>query len=459
MTIVSERARESRPLSSIMEGNCFARRDLGQLPASDQALIARREGALANCYRLFYRHPLRVAAGSGCHITDHQGNRYLDAYNNVASVGHANPAVAAAVARQLALINSHTRYLHEGIVDYAEQLLATFPAELDKVIFTNSGSESNDLAVRIAKLATGGDGVVVTAEAYHGTTDLLARLSPALGGGFVRDPAVRLVEPPDPYRQPAADLSAAFGERVAAAFADLLDCGIRPAALLVDSIMSSDGIFPQPIGTVAAAAGAARAAGALVICDEVQPGFGRMGQGWWGFARHGLVPDLVTLGKPMGNGIPVAAVVGRAEAVDAFGRQVAYFNTFGGNPVAIAAAQAVLDFIADNDLIAHAGSVGRRLRAGLDRLAGRHGMIGDVRGAGLYYGLEIVADKTTRQPDSATALAIVNGLRDRLVLISVCGPNNNVLKIRPPLVFGNADADELFSAFDAVLNAQPRPPA
>jgi 4-aminobutyrate aminotransferase-like enzyme len=453
-------AQADRRISSILEGNSFTAADLPRLRRADRDLIVRRQRILANSYRLFYRLPVHVRDAEGCYIVDAEGNRLLDAYNNVASIGHANAEVRQAVERQLSRINTHTRYLHDGIVHYTEQLLHTFPAPIDKAVFTNSGSESNDLAVRIARIATGGQGIVVTTEAYHGTTDLLARLSPALAGGFVPDPAVRLVQPPDTYRAAADDVAAAFERRIAAAFEDLAEHGVRPAGLLVDSIFSSDGIFPHPNGTLAVAARAARRAGALLICDEVQPGFGRTGDHLWGFARHGVTPDLVTLGKPMGNGVPVSAVLGRGEILDRFGRDVPYFNTFGGNPVAIAAAQAVLDFIQRHGIVGHVAAVGRHLAAGLGELAQHCPAIGDIRGVGLYHGVEVVADADRRRPDSNLALGIVNDLRERGVLISVCGPHNNVLKIRPPLVFGPAEADllvgRLAEAFAATERARSR---
>ncbi len=420
------------------------------LPAADAALIARRERVLGPAYRLFYAHPLHIVRGEGVWLYDADGVAYLDAYNNVPSVGHGHPHVVAAIARQAAALNTHTRYLHGDIVAYAERLTATFPAELSQVMFTCTGSEANDLALRIAGAATGGTGVVVTRYAYHGVTAAISALSPALGAGMALGANVRVVDPPDVYRQgPAA--SEKFAAAVTAAFSDLRAHGHAPSALLVDTVFTSDGTFVEPVGVLAAAAEAARAAGALFIADEVQPGFGRTGSHLWGFARHGVVPDLVTLGKPMGNGHPIAGVVVRPEVLQPFAAQVRYFNTFGGNPVSIAAANAVLDVLEREALCANAAAIGARLRASCLELAERHEAIGDVRGAGLSFAVELVEDRATRSPATALAGRVVNALRERRILLSVSGPNQNILKIRPPLCFGAAHADQLVEALDGVL--------
>ena len=439
-------------LSSIMDGNSFRIADLDRLAPAEQQLVMRRQQSLGPSYRLFYRTPVHTASGSGAYLFDPEGNRYLDAYNNVPSVGHANPVVVEAVAAQMAKLNTHTRYLQDGIVEYSERLLATLPEHIGSIMYTNSGSESNDLAIRIARLWTGGTGVVVTAEAYHGTTELLSRVSPAISGGFPDDPAVRVIPAPDTYRVPTDDIGAWFADRVRDAFDDLLANGIQPAAFLADSIFSSDGIYPDPRGFLAPAIEVVHDYGAVFISDEVQPGFARTGEAFWGFQRHGVAADLVSMGKPMGNGIPVAALAGRPEILARFGEEVPYFNTFGGNSVSIAAATAVLEYIQSNDVIGSVRRTGELIRAGLRDLAVGRPAIGDVRGVGLYNGVDIVSDPETKQPDSGTALAIVNALRDRRVLISVAGPGNNVLKIRPPLVFGGPEAALLLETLDEVLD-------
>jgi 4-aminobutyrate aminotransferase-like enzyme len=322
-------------------------------------------------------------------------------------------------------------------------------------MFTCTGSEANDLALRIAKSVTGNAGVIVTANAYHGVTTETAAISPSLGGLETVAPWVEVIAAPDSYRG-----AGSMGEEVRAAIERLEARGIRPAALVVDTIFASDGVLPEAPGFTDAVA-AVRAAGGLFIADEVQPGFGRLGTGLWGFERHGvaggaMTPDLVTIGKPMGNGHPIAAVMARPELVEAFGRGMRYFNTFGGNPVAIAAAHATLDVIRDEELVANARSVGDYLRSGIEKLAERFEAIGEVRGSGLFIGVELVTDRDTRSPDEPLALAVVNGLRDRRVLISASGPHNNVLKVRPPLPFSAPDADRFLTELDAVLTTVSR---
>ena len=449
MTELQE-TQERASQSSIMDGNSFKPANIGLLSEGDQALVARRDQSLGTSYRLFYRRPVHAERALGCYIFDDEGTRFLDAYNNVASVGHANPRVVAAVSAQLATLNTHTRYLQEGILAYSEQLLATFPSHIDRLMFTNSGSESNDLAIRVARLWTGGTGIVVTAEAYHGTTELLSRVSPAISGGFPDDPSVRVIPAPDTFRVEAEDIGAWFAGEVRAAFDDMLANGITPAAFLADSIFSSDGIFPAPSGYLKPVVDVVHEYGALFISDEVQPGFCRTGEAFWGFMRHGVEADLVTTGKPMGNGVPVSALAGRGEILARFGDEIPYFNTFGGNTVSIAAAQAVLDFIQDENLLTSVARIGALLKERIAELQPRFPAMADVRGVGLYIGAEIVKPGST-EPDSALALAIVNGMRERQVLISVAGPGNNVLKIRPPLVFGDEELELFMTAFESTL--------
>ncbi len=412
----------------------------GELDARSRELIERRSRVLGGAYRLFYERPLRFVRGAGTKLFTDDGVEYLDAYNNVPSVGHAHPRVAEAIARQAARLTTHTRYLDEALVDYAEDLLGTFPASLGNIMFTCTGSEAGDLALRIAKAATGGTGVIVTENAYHGVTTEIAAISPSLGGTSSLAPWVCVVAAPG--------RGVDFGAGVRAAIAQLEARGIRPAALIVDTIFASDGVQPAVEGFAAAVA-AIRAAGGLFIADEVQPGFGRLGGGLWGFDRHGLVPDLVTLGKPMGNGHPVAAVVARPDLIEAFGRQARYFNTFGGSSVSIAAAQATLDVVRDEGLIENARLIGEYLLDGLGRLAAGRPALAEVRGAGLFLGVELVTPGG--EPDEQLALAVVNGLRERCILLGAAGPGNNVLKIRPPLPFDRTDADRLLTELDAVL--------
>ena len=397
---------------------------LSDLDPATRDLVERRSRVLGSAYRLFYDDPVQLVRGVGTKVYDVNGVEYLDAYNNVPSVGHAHPRVAAAMTKQAGLLTTHTRYLSEGIVAYAEDLLGTLPESIDNIMFTCTGSEANDLALRIAKLVTGGTGVVVTRNAYHGGTTEVAAISPSLGG---LESVAEWVE-----TVPVDDLAAGVG----AAFARLEARGIRPAALVVDTILASDGVFPD--ARLNDAAAAARAEGALVIADEVQPGFGRLGHGMWGFARHGFVPDLVTVGKPMGNGQPIAAVMAPHALIDEFNRHSRYFNTFGGSSVSIAAAQATLDVLRDEQLIDNARDVGAYL---LDEL--RRMPFLEVRGTGLFIG--------ARLESADRAVATVNALRDRRVLLSASGAENDTLKIRPPLPFSRADADRLLTELAAVL--------
>jgi 4-aminobutyrate aminotransferase-like enzyme len=417
------------------------------LPPEEAALVARRQAALGPAYRLFYEHPLHLVRGEGVWLYDAQGRKYLDTYNNVASCGHCHPRIVAAMADQAAVFASHTRYLHETVLTLAERLLATMPSALGHMMFTCTGSEANDLALRIARAHTGGAGIIVTENAYHGVTQNVAEFSPSLGAGVPLGAHVRVVPPPDPRRL-GHDVGAGFAQAVQTAIADLARHGIRPAALIADTIFSSDGIFADPPGCLAPAVEAIRAAGGLFIADEVQPGFGRTGAGMWGFARHGVVPDMVSMGKPMGNGYPVAGLAVRPEVVAEFAGHARYFNTFGGNAVAAAVANAVLDVITDEGLIANSRTTGALLADGLQSLAKDHAALGDLRAAGLFLGLDIVTDGA---PDAARAARIVNGLRDEGVLISATGPQGHVLKIRPPLTFSPDNVAFFIDKMERVL--------
>ena len=399
-------------------------------------LLARRRRVLGSALEsLSYRSPLHLVRGNGAWMEAADGRRYLDAYNNVPVVGHAHPRVVDAIARQAATLNTNTRYLHEHVVELAERLVATMPEGLDTVLFVNSGSEANDLAWRLATTATGADAGIATAWSYHGVTDAVADFSTSEWPRDEHPARVEAYPAPDTYRGRYADASdpASVGRaEITEAVARLAERGRRPAALFVDSTFTSDGIFvPEPavVGEIVAAA---REAGALFVADEVQSGYGRTGE-LWGFARWGVAPDIVTLGKPMGNGHPIAAVITRAEIVDRFGSRTTFFSTFGGNPVACAAALAVLDVLEDEHLITNAASVGESLRSQLRALAERHSAIGDVRGRGLMTGVELVRDRVTREPAEDVAARAKDAMAERGVLIGTTGRHGNVLKIRPPL--------------------------
>ncbi len=412
----------------------------GNLSPEDEARIARRTRLLGPAYRLFYETPVHLVRGEGVWLYDTDGQAYLDCYNNVASLGHCHPHVVAATARQSAIYASHTRYLNDIVLDYAERLLATFPDQLSHVMFTCTGSEANDLALRIAFAHTGGTGVIVTENAYHGVTLATAALSPSLGAGVPLGPHVRTV--------PAPTTGASFAGHVQAAIHDLTRHGLQPAALLVDTIFSSDGVHADPPGFLKPAAEVIRAAGGLFIADEVQPGFARTGEAMWGFQRHGLIPDMVSMGKPMGNGYPVAGLALRSGVVTAFGNRARYFNTFGGNAVAAATAMAVLEVIEGEGLKANAARVGALFRDGLLSLAKTHDSLGPLRAAGLFLGQDIV---TEGHPDAARAAHLVNRLRENHILISATGPKGHTLKVRPPLVFSAANVDQFLTGLEAAL--------
>lgn len=424
--------------------NGFDRARTDQLPPRTRQQVVDRDRLLGPGYRLFYEEPVEIVRGSGTLLYDADGNEYLDVYNNVTSVGHCHPYVVDAIHRQLTTLNTNTRYIQQSILDYSEQFLGTMPAELGHIMFTCTGSEANDLAMRVARYYTRNQGVIVTAGAYHGLTADVSAFSPSLGIGVPLGPHVRTVSAPDRLRHGGNEDLAEFMRReITTAIADLERHGYGVAAFIADMIFSSDGIYADPAGFLQPVIEEIHRAGGLFIADEVQPGFGRTGQHWWGFQRHEVVPDIVTTGKPMGNGIPVAAAVFRPELLVDFGANIRYFNTFGGNSVSIAAAQAVLDVINNEELIDNAHNVGSYIQTEIKKLAQGYDQIAEVRGAGLFVGVDIVTDRETNTPDGAAAMRVVNHMRKRRVLISASGPRGSVLKIRPPLPFSLHDADRM----------------
>ncbi|MBP9157925.1 MAG: aminotransferase class III-fold pyridoxal phosphate-dependent enzyme [Sphingobium sp.] len=412
-------------------------------------LIERRRSLLGSAYRLFYEMPIHMVRGEGPWLFDIDGNRYLDAYNNVVSVGHCHPHIVEAIARQAGILNTHTRYLGESILNYAERLLATVPDALGNIMFTCTGSEANDLALRVARYCTGAKGIIVTQLAYHGVTQAVAEVSPSLGFGGGQPSYVRTISAPDSYRFDG-NLATLLAEQTQAAIAELEAAGHGVAAIMCDTIFSSDGVFTTP-GLMDGAAKVVQAAGGLYIADEVQAGFGRTGETMWGFQRHGVTPDIVTMGKPMGNGHPVAAAIMRPELLTQFGDKSRYFNTFGGNTVSCAAAAATLDVIEQEGLLANADRVGARFLESLQALGARHEAIGDVRGAGLFLGVELVSDRPGKIPDANLAQKIVNGMREKQILISTTGIHGNVLKIRPTLIWQQDHVDMFVDALDSLL--------
>jgi len=425
-------------------------------------LEPRRDADLGPSLSTSYRRHLSIVRGEGTWLYDHTGRGHLDCVNNVAHVGHSHPHVVAAIARQAALLNTNTRYLHRTILDYAERLAATFPDPLRVVYFTNSGSEANELALRIARTLTSRHDVIALDWGYHGNTNDLVEISAYKfnrKGGDGRPAHTHLADLPDPYRGAHGTDGPAYAASVVAAVrAAYARNGGGPAAFIAESISGCGGQVVFPDGYLAAAYEHARAAGALCIADEVQVGFGRVGTSMWAFQSqrdaHGnsVVPDIVTLGKPIGNGHPLGAVVTTAAIAARFANGMEWFNTFGGNPVSCAAGMAVLDVIEHEGLLANARTTGGHLLRRFTELALRHHAIGDVRGEGLYLGLDLVTDRTTKTPATTLAADVANRLRERGVLVSTDGPHDNVIKIKPPLVFGIAEANLLCAELDAALS-------
>lgn len=422
----------------------------------EASLLERRYKLLGKAAPLFYDEPLHIVRGEGVWMFDADGKKYLDAYNNVPVVGHCHPKVVDALSRQAAQLNVHTRYLHENVVEYGERLTASFDASLDMVVFTCTGSEANDLALRIARKRSGGMGIICSNSTYHGNSAAVDELSTMFRGGRTGSPNVRSVPFPETYRPlpgvSGADLCDAYVAEVAAAIASFKESGIGFAGMLICPIFANEGLPVIPDGYLRKIAELVRAAGGLLIFDEVQSGFGRTGN-MWGQQISGVVPDIVTLGKPMGNGHPIGGVVSRAEIINEFRDAVVYFNTFGGNPVSCAVGLAVLETIEKEGLVENARQVGQYVIDGLRDLQGRHALIGDVRGSGLFFGVELVTDRDAKTPAAAEARQLVNRMKKQGVLISRLGPFENVLKIRPPLPFSRENADLLLSQLDDCLAA------
>jgi len=419
------------------------------------AMIERRNKLLGSAYRLFYQEPVHIVRGEGVWLYDNDGQKYLDMYNNVPHVGHCHPHVVEALAKQIATLNTHTRYLHENVLDYAERLTGKFPDVLDTAMFSCTGSEANELALRIARACTGGTGLIVTDSAYHGNTKAIYEISTEdIPADEVPDYVVT-VPSPDTYRgeHRGEDAGELYAEHLNDALATLENRGIQPAAFIVDTIFSSGGVVATPPGYLKKSAEIIRRAGGLFVADEVQPGFGRTGRNFWGYEIDAVIPDIVTMGKPMGNGHPLAATVTRRDLIDEFSGHAHYFNTFGGNPVSCAAGLAVLDVIEQEELQANALNVGLYLNEGLAELASRYDSIGDVRGDGLFKAVEMVVDRQTREPARELAPKIVDELRKRHILAGSIGIDDNILKLRPPMVFSKENADLFLQTFDEVLAA------
>ena len=422
-----------------------------QLDAKTREFVDRRARLLGPAYRLFYANPVEFSRASGVFMYDTDGNEYLDAYNNVVSVGHCHPHVNAAVMAQMGTLCTHTRYMQDGILGFAEKLLATFEDEIGHVMFTCTGSEANDLALRMAKYHTGHEGIIVTSEAYHGNSELTSGFSPSMGENTRLGTDVRRVSAPDTYRVDTDDMGGWLAAQVTEQIRDLERRGQGLAAFIADSLFSSDGIFAHSPGILEPVLKVVHDAGGIFVADEVQCGFARTGSHMWGYQRHDVVPDIVSMGKPMGNGYPVAGIAVRPEVASKFGHDMRYFNTSGGNTVAMAAANSTLEVLQNENLIANSRVVGKMMLSSLNDIMQGDERIGDVRGSGLYMGIEIVKDRKTREPDSPLALALVNELRRRRVLISATAANANVLKVRPPLTFSAQNADRFLTELKGAL--------
>jgi len=434
-------------------------------PSREETLAARLR-LLGRNLSLSYRRPLKIVRGFMQHLFDDTGRAHLDTFNNVPLVGHSHPRVVRAAQEQLALLNTNTRYLHDNAVRYAERLTALLPEPLRVCWFVSSGSEANELALRLARAKTGRDDVIVLEHAYHGNTARLVDVSPYKfdgPGGGGRKPFVHVAPLPDDYRGAFRRGDAARGAKYARAVGEIVESlraagGTGACAFLAETLPSVGGQVVLPPGYLAEAYRHVRAKGGVCIADEVQVGFGRLGTHFWGFETQGVVPDVVVMGKPIGNGFPLAAVVTTPAIAAAFDDGMEYFATFGGNPVSCAVGLAVLDVLRDEALQERARRVGRHLVAGLEEVMGRRALVGDVRGSGLFLGVELVRDRATLEPATEEASYVVNRLCDRGILCGVDGPHENVLKLRPPLVFGEADADRFVATLDDVLGEGPLAP-
>jgi 4-aminobutyrate aminotransferase-like enzyme/Ser/Thr protein kinase RdoA (MazF antagonist) len=422
---------------------------------TEASLVAARHSLMGRRATHFYERPMHFERARGPWLYATDGHRYLDCYNNVPQVGHCHPHVVRAIYRQAAALNTNTRYLYSSALEYADRLTSRLAPHLSACIFVNSGSEANDVAWQMAKLVTGNGGAIIMEDAYHGVTDIIRQFSPDRPGAELPDFLQGLVVP-DPYRGPFRESDADLGAKYAAdadrAVAELTDAGHGVAAFMIDSALCSSGVPDVPDGYMRAVEEKVRGAGGLMICDEVQSGFGRMGQ-WWGHEHHGVHADIVTMGKPVGNGHPLGVIVTTDEILNLFIDRTRLFSTFGGNTVACAAGNAVLDVIEREELIEQGRMVGNYLRSEIAKLASTHELIGDVRGHGMITGLEFVTDRDTRTPATEETARLVEIMREQRVLVGSDGRDANILKLRPSLVFRKKHVDGFIEALDHSLNS------
>ncbi len=419
---------------------------------SKTQISAFRKKHLGKTLSLSYQQPLKIVRGQGAYLFDEQGQRYLDMVNNVCHVGHCHPKVVAAGQAQLAKLNTNTRYLHDNIVNYAEKLLATMPEQLSVCMFVNSGSEANELAFRLAKNYSKGTELLVVDGAYHGNTNACIEASPykfSGPGGAGAAEYVHIVDLPDPYRGKyigdSPEVAAAYANSVSKVLNDIAKQGKQPSAFICESLQGVAGQIIMPAGYLSAVYQQVRSAGGVCIADEVQVGFGRVGTHMWAFETQGVIPDIVTLGKPIGNGHPMAAVITTQAIADAFVNGMEYFNTFGGNPVSCAIGSAVLDVIYDEKLPQHALEAGAYFMAQLKQVQQAFALIGDVRGLGLFIGVELVENSTTKEPATHKTEQLVEFFKQHNILLSTEGRYYNILKIKPPLAISITDINEFIS--------------
>jgi 4-aminobutyrate aminotransferase-like enzyme len=426
------------------------------LDTQETDLVSRRTRAFGAGAPLFYSEPVHIVAGEGVWLTAADGRRYLDMYNNVPCVGHAHPHVVAAMHRQAQTLNVHSRYLHDGVIAYAERLAKLHAEPIDSLVFTCSGTEASEVALQTARAVTGGMGIIATTASYHGNSTEVRKLSYARTRNDPQDPNIEFIPYPERFRSDAANVDDdALAEHYLAhlreAIARFDAAGVPFAGLMLCSILANEGLPDIPASYMSGAADIVHAAGGLFIADEVQAGFARTGS-WWGYEVTGFVPDIVTMGKPMGNGLPLAAAAANSSLIETFRTKTNYFNTFASSPLQAAVGNAVIDVIEDQALLENVSTTGAYMRAQLKTLAQRCPQMGDVRGHGLFCGVDWIADENSLSPDSQGAAVIVNQLRDKGFLISNAGEHKNVLKIRPPLVFEQTHADLFLSAFEDVLS-------
>jgi 4-aminobutyrate aminotransferase-like enzyme len=426
-----------------------------------QTLLRLRDRRLGKSLSVSYKTPLKIVRGYMQYLYDHTGRAYLDTVNNVCHVGHCHPRVVKAAKQQIAALNTNTRYLHDNIVEYALELTATLPDPLSVCFFVCTGSEANELALRMARTHTGKHDFVVVDHAYHGNTNGIIEISAYKfdgPGGKGKPDHVHKTPLPDPYRGIYKGYNPETGEKYAAhvrqVFKDVIDNGRQAAAYIHESVPGVAGQVVFPAGYLEHAYAFARQTGAVCIADEVQIGFGRVGSHMWGFQTQGVIPDIVTMGKPIGNGHPLAAVVTTREIAESFDNGMEYFNTFGGNPVSCAIGREVLNVIQEEKLLENAHTTGQYMKNGLEELKDKHPLIGDVRGLGLFIGIELVTCRDTLTPAKDEAYHIAERMKENGILISVDGPLHNVLKIKPPIVFSKANAQQYIETLDTILTKE-----